>query len=77
MRVLVGAASDGWNRSGYVALFPGQVTESKRTLLELVALLKHAGVQASEIHLADPNDHTHAMSQVEQSEFWTYWSAEP
>ena len=76
MRVIVGSDSDGWNHRGYVALFPGPMTECRPTLAELVAVLKQAGVKSSEIQLADSSGHTHAMSEIERLEFWACWNAD-
>lgn len=52
------------DRQGYVALFPGPITERRSTLAELVEALEQVGVRSSEVRLADASDHTHAMSEA-------------
>jgi len=73
MKVLVGQANNGWNRTGFVAALPNGRTVQTDTVGELARLLWQQGFSSEDIRLSGPDDGDHAMASVDRAKFWLAW----
>jgi len=75
MKVLVGANTDGWHRTGLVAQLPNRQIVTAPSIATMVQHLRGLGISREEVLLAEADDGDRAMSTREQVAFWEAWSA--